>query len=95
MNAVESFERDVADCGVPVGEVLEIGKRYRRALESGSCVDWMELYVGTFVTLLRRAHYARAASVDAARRLLDLLGDDLGVQLFDASARRQLERSIL
>lgn len=95
MSAVQSLERDVAACGAPFGDVRALGKRYERALESGSCADWIELYVGTFVTLLRAAHQTRAADPQAARRMLQFVGDDLGVQLFDQGAMRQLEMALM
>ena len=95
MNIVESLERDVVACGAPLGEARVVGNCYRRALLSGLCADWIELYIGTFVTLLRGAHVTRCADPDAAARLLQLLGDDLGAQLFDEDARRQLELALL
>ena len=94
MSALELFERDVVECGVPLGEVRALVKRYDRALRSGGCADWVELYVGLFVTLLRCAHRTRTADLAAARRLLLLLEDDLGAQLFDAEALAQLEQSL-
>lgn len=95
MNTVESFERDVAACGAPLGEARMLGTRYDRALRSGVCADWIELYVGTFVTLLRYAHCTRAADHAAAARLLRLIGDDLGEQLFDEDARREVALVLL
>jgi hypothetical protein len=95
MTNLESLERDVLDCGVPLGEARALRKRYERALKSGFCADWIELYVGTFVTLLRCTHRTRLADPSAARRLLQLLGDDLGIQLFDDDARLQLERALV
>lgn len=90
MTNVQSLERDVLDCGVPLGEVRALVKRYERALCTGSSADWIELYVGTFVTLLRVAHRTRPADALAAERLLQLMGDDLGMQLFDEEARHDL-----
>lgn len=95
MNAVQSLERDVVACGAPLGDALALGKRYERALQSGSCADWIELYVGTFVTLLHNAHRTRIADLLAAQRLLQFIGDDLGAQLFDADALRQVETALL
>ena len=95
MNTVQSLERDVVACGAPLGDAHALGKRYERALESGSCADWIELYVGTFVTLLRNAHRTRIADTQAARRLLQLIGDDLGAQLFDEEALRQVETALM
>jgi hypothetical protein len=90
MNTVESLERDVADCGVPLADARALRFRYERALLSGSCADWIELYVGLFVTLLRAAHCTRVADAGAATRMLLLVNDDLGTQLFDADARSQV-----
>jgi hypothetical protein len=94
MTSVESLERDVVDCGVPLGDARALRKRYERAIASGICADWIELYVGTFVTLLRCTHRTHSADAGAARRMLQLLGDDLGVQLFDEEARSQLEHAL-
>jgi hypothetical protein len=94
MNEIASLERDVLDCGVPLGESRALVKRYERALHSGACVDWIELYIGIFATLLRHPHCTRAADPYAARRLLQLLSDDLGVQLFDDDALRSLEQTL-
>lgn len=94
MTNVQSLERDVAACGVPLGDVRRIAACYERALRSGAAADWLEVYIGTFVTLLRRAHRVRPAEPHAARRLLLLMSDDLGVSLFDAQARLQLEMTL-
>lgn len=94
MNQTQSLERDVIDCGVPLGDARALRKRYERAIASGSCADWIELYVGTFVTLLRCAHRTRRAQPQAAKRLLCLLGDDLGAQLFDEDALGRLRRVV-
>lgn len=91
MTNVQSLERDVLDCGVPLRDAHALAKRYERALRSGSSADWIELYIGTFVTLLRCPHRTRVADPAAAHRLLQLLGDDLGAQIFDEEARRRLE----
>ncbi|SRR5579872_6988098 len=95
MNAVESLERDIAMCGVPLGEVRALGKRYDRAIERGLCADWIELYVGVFVTLLRNSHRTRRADEFAAYRMLELLGDDLGVQLFNEEALREVQGALM
>jgi hypothetical protein len=95
MTTVEAYERDVLDCGVPLGEARALRKRYERALNSGICADWIELYVGTFATLLRCTHRTRHADLSASRRLLQLVCDDLGVQLFDDDARLQLELALM
>lgn len=76
------------NCGVPLGDARALGKRYERALQSGACADWIELYIGTFVTLLHDAHRTRLAEPGSAQRLLQLLGDDFGLQLFDEGALR-------
>lgn len=90
MTNVESFERDVLDCGVPLGDARVVRKRYERAIQSGACADWIEFYVGAFVTVLRCAHRTRRAQPEAAQRLLTLLADDLGIQLFDDDALGQV-----
>lgn len=95
MSAVPSFEWDVAACGVPLGDVRGLGERYERALQRGICADWIELYVGTFVTLLRNAHCTRCVGGSSALRLMQFLSDDLGTQLFDQDALRELERALL
>lgn len=90
MNAVESFERDLLDCGVPIGDVRHMRERYARALHTDSHFEWIELYVGTFATLARSMHTTCCAKRDAAERLLLLLNDDLGSDLFDSEARTHL-----
>lgn len=90
MTNVESLERDVLDCGVPFGDARAVRKRYERAIESGACADWIEFYVGAFVTLLRGVNRTGPVHVEAAKRLLQLFADDLGTQLFDDDARRRL-----
>jgi hypothetical protein len=95
MSTTGSFEWDVAACGVPLVDVRMLGVRYERALQSGSCADWIELYVGTFVMLLRKSHCTRRADDAAAQRLLQLLGDDLGAQIFDRHALKEVQRSLL
>lgn len=94
MNQIESLERDVLDCGVPLGESRALTKRYERALLSGACADWIELYVGIFATLLRHPHRTRAANPEAAQHLLQLLSDDLGAQLFDDDALQILAQTL-
>jgi hypothetical protein len=84
------MERDLLDCGVPIGDVRALVNRYARALETGACVDWIELYVGIFATLMRNSNRTRVADSSAARRLLLLLDDDLGSKIFDRDARMQL-----
>jgi hypothetical protein len=84
------MERDLLDCGVPIGDVRTLVNRYARALESGACVDWIELYVGIFATLMRDSHRTRVADSAAAHRLLLLLDDDLGSKIFDRDARAEL-----
>jgi hypothetical protein len=95
MSNVQSLERDVLDCGVPLGEVRVLGKSYKRALQSGSPADWIELYLGTFVTLLRGANRTRSADSNAAGRMLQLLSDDLGAQLFDGEALARVAAALL
>jgi hypothetical protein len=90
MSAVESFERDLLDCGVPFGDVWLVRRRYIRALETGSHFEWIELYVGIFATLNRGMHTTHRARPDAAERLLQLINDDLGSDLFDREARAHL-----
>ena len=90
MSSVESFERDVLDCGVPQEEVRRLGDRYTRALETGRYVDWIELYVGTFATLLQRANSTKFAERGATERLMRLMDDDLGSKIFDRDARAEL-----
>lgn len=90
----ESLERDVVACGVPLRDSRVLGACYRRALQSGSSADWIELYVGTFVTLLRKPHQTCHADSAAAQRLLQLLNDDLGSQLFDTEALQQVQSAL-
>jgi|SRR5579884_4525555 len=87
---VESFERDLLDCGVPIGDVWQIRRRYVRALQSGSHFEWIELYVGIFATLRRCMHKTHRAHSDAAARMMLLINDDLGSDLFDREARAHL-----
>jgi hypothetical protein len=84
------MERDLLDCGVPIGDVRTLVNRYSRALETGAYVDWIELYVGIFATLMRSSNRTRVADSSAARRLLVLLDDDLGSKIFDRDARSEL-----
>jgi hypothetical protein len=88
--AVESFKCDVLDCGVPAPQAEALEERYVRALESGAHVDWIELYVGIFATLMRDMHRTRLADASAARAMLQLVNDDLGCELFDWQARAGL-----
>jgi hypothetical protein len=90
LNAIEALEQDLRDCGVESQQTRAIGARYARALGSGAFVDWIELYVGVFATLSRGAHKARPSKAEAVERVLLLVNDDLGSQLFDAGARTQL-----
>lgn len=90
MSSVEAFERDVLDCGVPLDEVRRLGDRYTRALETGGYVEWIELYVGTFATLLQRANSTKSADRNASQRLMRLIDDDLGSKIFDRDARVEL-----
>jgi hypothetical protein len=94
VEALGNFERDLLDCGVPLGDVRMLLSRYRRALGSGSHFDWIELYVGMFATLLQRAHRTRPADPSAAQRALLLVNDDLGSSLFDDSARLHLAAAL-
>lgn len=93
-DALGAFERDLLDCGVPIGDVRALLNRYKNALSSRSHLDWIELYVGVFATLLNRAHRTRTADAGAARRALLLINDDLGTSLFDAPARAHLAASL-
>lgn len=86
------MERDLLDCGVPLGDVRLLVNRYARAVETGACVDWIELYVGIFATLMRSSHRTRVADSAAAHRLLLLMDDDLGSKMFDPAARDELAR---
>lgn len=81
-----SLERDVLECGVPLGDARALGKRYERAMHTGTGADWIELYIGVFVTLLRGAHRTQLAQAGAAQRMLQMLEDDLGAELFDEEA---------
>jgi hypothetical protein len=90
VRTVESFERDLLDCGVPLRDVWAMRERYARALNAGSHFEWIELYVGIFATLLRGMHTTGRAKDDAAARLLLLINDDLGADLFDSEARAHL-----
>jgi hypothetical protein len=84
------LERDLLDCGVPSLEVHPLGDRYARALETRSHIDWIELYICIFATLRRSMHRTRMASAQALNRVLLLINDDLGSQLFEEEARREL-----
>jgi hypothetical protein len=84
------MERDLLDCGVPIGDVRALVNRYARALETGAYVDWIELYVGIFATLMRDSNRTRVADSAAASRMMLLLEDDLGSKIFDIDARAQV-----
>jgi hypothetical protein len=84
------MESDLLACGVPIGEARLLTNRYARALETGAYVDWIELYVGIFATLMRSANRTRVADESAVSRLLLLLDDDLGSKIFDREARAEL-----
>jgi hypothetical protein len=84
------MESDLLGCGVPIGDVRALVNRYARAVETGACVDWIELYVGIFATLMRYSNRTRVADSAAAQRLLLLLDDDLGSRIFDRDARAEL-----
>lgn len=90
VNAIGCFERDLLDCGVPASEVQRLGIRYARALETCSHIDWIELYVGLFATLRRNLNTTRKANCEALERLLLLINDDLGSQLFAEESRKEL-----
>jgi hypothetical protein len=90
LSTIEAFERDLLDCGVPFAEVHALGNRYARAMETRSHVDWIELYVGIFATLRRNVNQTRSADADALERMLLIVNDDLGSQLFEEDARAEL-----
>ncbi len=93
MSTIDIFEQDLLDCGVPYSEIQPLGMRYVRALETNSHIDWIELYVGIFATLRHSLHQTRAADGDALQRLLLLVNDDLGAQLFSEDARNELAQN--
>lgn len=93
MNAIHAFERDLVECGVAATDVHALGNRYARALETASHVDWIELYVGVFATIKRSAHCLREANESALRRILLMLNDDLGSDLFEEEARAELAQA--
>lgn len=84
------MESDLLDCGVPIGDVRLLMNRYARALETGAYVDWIEVYVGVFATLMRSSNRTRVADASASDRMLLLLDDDLGSKIFDRDARDEL-----
>lgn len=90
LSSVEAFESDVLNCGVPADEVRRLGDRYTRALETGGYLEWIELYVGTFATLLQRSNSTKSADRGASQRLMRLIDDDLGSKIFDRDARAEL-----
>lgn len=91
---VPSLERDLLDCGVPFNDAHAVGSRYAAALETGAYVEWLAVYIGIFASLSRGMHRTRNASTAAARRLLLLLNDDLGSELFDRQSRVALESAL-
>lgn|GEM_PF-3230928 len=93
MSTIDAFERDLLDCGVPHAEVRALGNRYARALETRSHIDWIELYVGIFATLRASVHRTRAAREAALDRILLLINDDLGSELFAEEARARLAQA--
>ncbi|HZZ64307.1 MAG TPA: hypothetical protein VFE17_02320 [Candidatus Baltobacteraceae bacterium] len=92
---VRSLEWDLIECGVPAAEAGAVGGCYAAALESGACIEWIAAYAGVFATLAQGMHRTRAADTAAARRLLLLINDDLGVSLFDCEARTELMRALV
>ena len=92
---VRSLECDLVDCGVPAAEADAVGRCYAAALESGACIEWIAAYAGVFASLCQGMHRTRAADAGAARRLLLLINDDLGVALFDDEARTDLMRALV
>ncbi len=71
-------------------DVYAVGARYARAIAGGSYVDWIEMYIGVFAALSRSLHAGGTAKTEALERLLLLINDDLGSQIFDAQAREEL-----
>lgn len=90
MSVLDSLEWDLIGCGVPASEAAALADRYARAMETGSHADWIELYVGIFATLRRALDNGGPRSRPALERMLLLLNDDLGAQLFDREAREEL-----
>lgn len=93
MSTIDLLERDLLDCGVPSSEVATLAIRYARALETNSHIDWIELYVGIFATLRRSLHHTHPAKGPALERILLLINDDLGSELFSEDARQELADS--
>jgi hypothetical protein len=93
VTTLDAFERDLLDCGVPESEVQLLAIRYARALESGSHIDWIELYVGIFATLRHSTNRTRTAGASSLARMLLLINDDLGSALFSREARDELARA--
>lgn len=93
MSTIDWLERDLLQCGVPFAEVRTLGNCYARALETQSHIEWIELYVGIFATLRRSMHRTRSADAEALERMLLLLNDDLGSQLFEEDARTALAQA--
>ena len=90
MSTLESLQWDLIGCGVPAPEATALADRYARALETGSHADWIELYVGIFATVRRCLDNGGPPSRPALERVLLLINDDLGTQLFDDEARAEL-----
>jgi hypothetical protein len=84
------LEWDLIGCGVSASEATALADRYARALETGSHADWIELYVGIFATVRRSLDNGAPPSRAALERVLLLINDDLGTQLFDVDARKEL-----
>ena len=90
MNAIERFEEDLQGSGVAVDEVKTLGLAYLRSIVRGSRADWVELYVGVFAAVSRGVRESAAVDPEAVERMLLLLDDDLGSQLFALEARSDL-----
>ncbi len=92
MNAVELLEEDLRDCAVSAHDVQAVGARYSRAITSGLYVDWVEMYVGVFAALIGALREGGVPEAEPLDRVLRLINDDLGSQLFDAQARAEVSR---
>jgi hypothetical protein len=84
------LEADLLDCGVSREAADVLGSSYARAISASLEARWIEFYVAVFTTLSRSLRAARAVNAHAVRRLLYLVNDDLGAQLFDVEAREHL-----